>query len=106
MAAIVADEGLTVVGWRDVPVDPSTLGDTARRAMPSFGQLFVTDPNGAADLDLDRKVFVARKRIEHELPENLGTYFPSLSSRTIVYKGMFTTPQLGAFYPELADERV
>lgn len=104
--AIVASEGLTVVGWRDVPVDPSTLGETARRAMPSFGQLFVADPNGASGIDLDRKVFVARKRIEHELADELRTYFPSLSSRTIVYKGMFTTPQLGAFYPDLADERV
>ena len=104
--AIVVEEGLTVLGWREVPVDPSTLGDTAQRAMPSFRQVFVADPAGAKGLDLDRKVFVARKRVEHELPEELHTYFPSLSSRTIVYKGMFTTPQLGAFYPELADERV
>ena len=74
--------------------------------MPSFRQLFVSDPGGASGLELDRKVFVARKRIEHELIDELSTYFPSLSSRTIVYKGMFTTPQLGAFYPELADERV
>ncbi|MEY2995562.1 MAG: glutamate synthase large subunit, partial [Actinomycetota bacterium] len=104
--SIMSDEGLRVLGWRDVPVDPSTLGDTARRAMPSFRQLFVADPAGSTGLDLDRKVFVARKRVEHELVDGLHTYFPSLSSRTIVYKGMFTTPQLGAFYPELADERV
>ena len=104
--SIVSGEGLRVLGWRDVPVDPSTLGATARRVMPIFRQLFVTDPAGATGIDLDRKVFVARKRIEHELPVEQKTYFPSLSSRTIVYKGMFTTPQLGAFYTELADERV
>ncbi|MEY3680289.1 MAG: glutamate synthase large subunit, partial [Actinomycetota bacterium] len=104
--SIVADEGLRVLGWRDVPVDPTTLGATARRVMPTFRQLFVSDPGGAAGIDLDRKVFVARKRIEHDLPIEQKTYFPSLSSRTIVYKGMFTTPQLGAFYTELADERV
>ncbi|MFM8945865.1 MAG: glutamate synthase subunit alpha, partial [Actinomycetota bacterium] len=103
---IVNDEGLTVAGWRAVPTDPSTLGASARRVMPSFSQLFITDPSGANGIDLDRKVFVARKRIEHDLPSDLRTYFPSLSSRTLIYKGMFTTPQLGAFYPDLADERV
>ena len=104
--SIVKEEGLAVAGWRPVPTDPSTLGASARRVMPSFSQLFLTDPAGATGIDLDRKVFVARKRIEHELPAELRTYFPSLSSRTLIYKGMFTTPQLGAFYPDLADERV
>ena len=103
---IVADEGLSVLGWREVPVDPTTLGAGARAVMPTFRQVFINDPQGASGIDLDRKVFVARKRIEHELPAELKTYFPSLSCRTLIYKGMFTTPQLGAFYPELADERV
>ena len=74
--------------------------------MPTFRQLFLSDPNGASGIDLDRKVFVTRKRVEHDLPTEQKTYFPSLSCRTIIYKGMFTTPQLGAFYPDLADERV
>ena len=104
--SIVSEEGLKVAGWREVPVDPSTLGTSARRVMPSFRQLFIVDPAGATGIDLDRKVFVARKRIEHELSAEQRTYFPSLSSRTLIYKGMFTTPQLGAFYPDLADERV
>jgi glutamate synthase (NADPH) large chain len=104
--AIAADEGLTVLGWRSVPVDPTCLGRSAVAVMPSFKQLFVTDPAGAQGIDLDRKLFVARKRFEHELPAEQRTYFPSLSSRTIVYKGMFTTPQLAAFYPDLADERM
>ena len=103
---IVAEEGLSVLGWREVPVDPTTLGAGARAVMPTFRQVFIKDPQGASGIDLDRKVFVARKRIEHELPAELKTYFPSLSCRTLIYKGMFTTPQLGAFYPELADERV
>ena len=104
--AIAREEGLTVLGWRDVPTDPTTLGAGARAVMPTFRQLFLSDPNGASGIDLDRKVFVTRKRVEHDLPAVQKTYFPSLSCRTIIYKGMFTTPQLGAFYPDLADERV
>jgi len=103
---IVAEEGLLVLGWRVVPVDPSCLGTTARSVMPSFQQLFIGATDGAAGIDLDRRLFVVRKRIEHELPTEQRTYFPSLSSRTLIYKGMFTTPQLGAFFPDLADERV
>ncbi|MEI8238878.1 MAG: glutamate synthase central domain-containing protein, partial [Actinomycetota bacterium] len=105
IGAIVADEGLTVLGWREVPIDPSCLGATARAAMPSFQQLFVSHPDGRSGIDLDRVLFVARKRVEHELPDEQRTYFPSLSSRTLIYKGMFTTPQLGAFFPDLSDER-
>ena len=104
--AIAREEGLTVLGWRDVPTDPTTLGAGARAVMPTFRQLFLSDPQGASGLELDRKVFVTRKRVEHDLPTEQKTYFPSLSCRTIIYKGMFTTPQLGAFYPDLADERV
>ena len=104
--AIAREEGLTVLGWRDVPTDPTTLGSGARAVMPTFRQLFLSDPQGASGIDLDRKVFVTRKRVEHDLPAEQKTYFPSLSCRTIIYKGMFTTPQLGAFYPDLADERV
>ncbi len=102
---IVGEEGLAVVAWRDVPTNPDCLGVTARAAMPSFQQLLLTDPKGATGIDLDRKTYIVRKRIEHELEDELTTYFASLSSRTIVYKGMFTTPQLSAFYPDLSDER-
>ncbi len=71
-----------------------------------FRQLFVTDPGGRAGIDLDRKAFVARKRSRRELAGELETYFASLSSRTIVYKGMLTTPQLSAFFPDLLDPRI
>src|SRR3954452_9899333 len=103
---IVADESLAVAGWRDVPVDPSCLGASARAVMPSFRHLFITDPAGATGIDLDRKVFVVRKRIEHELDPDQSTYFPSLNARTLIYKGMLTTPQLQAFFPDLCDARV
>jgi glutamate synthase (NADPH/NADH) large chain len=103
---ILSEEGLEAITWRDVPIEPDCLGATARAVMPSFRQLFVKDQGNAAGIDLDRKLFVARKRIEHELPAEQSTYFPSLSCRTLVYKGMFTTPELAAFYPDLSDERM
>jgi glutamate synthase (NADPH/NADH) large chain len=103
--AIVREESLRVHAWRDVPIEPDCLGATARAAMPSFKQLFITDPAGATGIDLDRKTFIVRKRIEHELEPEFATYFPSLSSRTLVYKGMLTTPQLSTFFPDLLDER-
>jgi glutamate synthase (NADPH/NADH) large chain len=109
MAAIEAtvhDVGLRVLGWRDLPTDPDCLGQTARAAMPTFKQLFVSDPNGTTGVDLDRKAFVARKRSRRELEGELDSYFASLSSRTIVYKGMLTTPQLSQFFPDLLDPRV
>ncbi|MFD6436524.1 glutamate synthase large subunit [Streptomyces venezuelae] len=97
---IASEEGLTVLGWRDVPVAPELLGATARSTMPVFRQIFVADGD-TEGLELDRKAFVLRKRAEREA----GTYFPSLSSRTIVYKGMLTTGQLEPFFPDLSDRR-
>src|SRR5439155_15197809 len=104
--AIVAEEGLRVLGWRDVPIDDSMIGPTARSVIPTFQQLFVDDPDGARAIDLDRRLFVVRKRCEHEITGDLAVYFPSLASRTLVYKGMLTTPQLIDFYPDLHDERI
>ncbi|PRH80206.1 glutamate synthase large subunit [Streptomyces solincola] len=98
--AIAAEEGLTVLGWREVPVAPDLLGATARATMPVFRQLFVSDGE-TSGIVLDRKAFVLRKRAEREA----ATYFPSLSSRTIVYKGMLTTGQLEPFFPDLSDRR-
>ncbi|GAA2510492.1 glutamate synthase large subunit [Streptomyces gobitricini] len=98
---IAAEENLTVLGWRDVPVAPELLGATARSTMPAFRQLFVGDGGTSTCIDLDRKAFVLRKRAEREA----GVYFPSLSARTIVYKGMLTTGQLEPFFPDLSDRR-
>lgn len=97
---IASEEGLTVLGWRDVPVAPELLGSTARSTMPVFRQIFVADGESTG-VALDRKAFVLRKRAEREA----GTYFPSLSARTIVYKGMLTTGQLEPFFPDLSDRR-
>ncbi|MDO8310230.1 MAG: glutamate synthase large subunit [Actinomycetota bacterium] len=99
--AIAASEAVEVLGWREVPVDPSLVGATARSVMPAFWQLFVAHGQDAG-VDLDRWVYPMRKRVEHEL----GVYFASLSSRTLVYKGMLTTGQLEPFYPELSDPRL
>jgi glutamate synthase (NADPH/NADH) large chain len=108
--AIVEDlaeqQGLRVLGWRHVPTNPEPVGPTARAAMPSFWQCFVSDPAGTSGVDLDRKLFVLRKRTEHEICGELAMYFASLSSRTLVYKGMLTTPQLREFFPDLNDERM
>jgi glutamate synthase (NADPH/NADH) large chain len=103
---IVGQEGLRTLGWREVPVEPACLGASARAVMPTFRQFFVDDPQGATDIELDRKLFIVRKRIEHELTGEMRTYFSSLSSRTLVYKGMLTTPELGEFFPDLWDERM
>ncbi|MFJ9408664.1 glutamate synthase large subunit [Streptomyces sp. NPDC101393] len=97
---MAAEEGLDVLGWRVVPVAPQLLGNGARATMPAFSQLFVADGRNTG-LALDRKAFALRKRAEREA----GVYFPSLSARTIVYKGMLTTGQLEPFFPDLSDRR-
>ncbi|HVW43809.1 MAG TPA: glutamate synthase large subunit [Amycolatopsis sp.] len=111
---LAEEEGLDVLGWRDVPtdVDAAGIGPTARSVMPCFAMLFVagkadTDGVRPAGLDLDRLTFCLRKRAEHEsVAAECGTYFPSLSSRTLVYKGMLTPLQLPAFFADLRDERL
>lgn len=105
--AIAGEEDLAVLGWRDVPHRPEVIGDLAREAMPALEQLFVSSTRisergqAPAGIELDRQTFRLRKRAEREL----GSYFPSLSARTMVYKGMVTTLQLEPFYPDLSDER-
>ncbi|MFN2641716.1 MAG: glutamate synthase large subunit [Actinomycetota bacterium] len=99
--ALALAEDLEVIGWRDVPYDDSMIGVQAREAMPVFRQLFI-DGNGKENMELERLVYVLRKRIEHEA----GVYFPSLSARTFIYKGMLTCPQLPDFFPDIKDERI
>ncbi|WP_420116850.1 glutamate synthase large subunit [Micromonospora sp.] len=111
-------EGAEVLGWRDVPTDPSGLGETALAAMPRIRQLFLaahrlTDtPAGPAGsplsgIDLDRVAFCVRKQAERETAERgVTAYFPSLSARTMTWKGMLTPDQLPEYFPELTDERV
>ncbi|PVG83648.1 glutamate synthase large subunit [Nocardioides gansuensis] len=100
---IAHEEGLAVLGWRDVPINPGILGATARSVMPAFAQLFVAGGGKRiAGMALERLAFCLRRRSEHEA----GVYFPTLSSRTLAYKGMLTTDQLGEFFPDLVDERI
>ncbi|XPP25821.1 MAG: glutamate synthase large subunit [Leucobacter sp.] len=121
IGAIAAEEGLEVLAWRPVEVRPEVLGDAARDAAPVIEQLFLAEKGRQAGASpkthagfgapasqtdhtrwLDIHAFRTRKRIERET----GVYLPSLSPRTLVYKGMVTTLQLPAFYPELSDERL
>ena len=107
---LALEEGLAVLGWREVPVEPDCLGASARRAMPRMAQVVVvpsgtgtapgTRRRGGDALVLDRLAFCLRKRVEHEVH---GVYVPSLSARTLVYKGMLTGHQLGEFFPDLSD---
>ncbi|MGW5521468.1 glutamate synthase large subunit [Gordonia sp. NPDC003950] len=113
---LAADEGITVLGWRELPVDVegADIGETAVDCMPYMAQLFVTvDPATGSPrlggIDLDRAIYPFRKQAERVTADieeaGTGLYFPSLSSRTMVYKGMLTTMQLPLYYPDLRDER-
>jgi glutamate synthase (NADPH/NADH) large chain len=100
--ALAEEEGLTVLAWRDVPVDGGLPGAGARRVMPAFRQVVLAGRAGESGLVLERLAFVVRKRAEHQIE---GLYFASLSARTIVYKGMLTAPQLPDFFRDLSDPR-
>ena len=99
---IVAKEGLEFLGWRTVPTNPSVLGQKALDKMPYIMQGFVKKPADVAKgIDFDRKLYIARRVFEQS---NDNTYVCSLSSRTIVYKGMFLVGELRKFFDDLQDE--
>ena len=99
---IVEKEGMKLLGWRKVPTAPEVLGEKALSCMPMIMQAFIEKPqNIAKGLDFDRKLYVVRRVFEQS---NNNTYVPSLSSRTIVYKGMFLVDQLRTFFLDLQDE--
>ena len=99
--AIAESEGLRVLGWREVPIVADLVGAMSRACMPYFVQVFLAPADGAAAGDLDARAFRVRKRSQNKF----GVYFPSLSSKTMVYKGMVTTAQLEPFFPDLSDPR-
>ena len=108
---IVKEEGLTLLGWRDTPVYASAIGRVARASQPYIQQIFVGCAPGMDEDAFERKLYVARKRAENEIRESgiedAGTfYIPSLSCRTIVYKGLLLAQQITNFYRELADPDV
>ena len=99
---IVEKEGMKFLGWREVPIKPQTLGERALDCMPHILQCFIKRPaNVAKGIDFDRKLYIARRCFEQS---NDNTYVVSLSSRTIVYKGMFLVKQLRLFFEDLQDK--
>jgi len=106
---VVAEEGQIVLGWRDVPSDNGSLGPTARASQPAIRQVFVGRGPGCRDeAAFERKLYVIRRLVEKAvsrsaLPQRSFFYLPSLSCRTVVYKGMLNAGQLVAFYPDLND---
>jgi glutamate synthase domain-containing protein 2/glutamate synthase domain-containing protein 1/glutamate synthase domain-containing protein 3 len=108
---IVRDEGLSVLGWRDTPVNANTIGRLARSTQPYIEQLFVKRAYGMDADALERKLYIIRKRTEMEvsrteLREKSFFYIPSFSCRTIVYKGLLLAPQIANFYLELSNSEV
>jgi len=108
---IVREEGLTVLGWRDLPTYASAIGRVARASQPYIQKIFVGRPAGLDEDAFERKLYVVRKRAENEVwqsdIEDAATfYIPSLSCRTIVYKGLVLASQLTSFYRELSDPDV
>ncbi|MBM6620879.1 glutamate synthase large subunit [Micrococcaceae bacterium RIT802] len=98
---LAAQQDLQVLGWREVPIDGDLIGAMARSCMPRLVQFFVGVDAADDAAELDARAFRLRKRAQNKL----GVYFPSFSSRTMVYKGMLTTAQLEPFYPDLSDPR-
>ncbi len=110
LAQAVSHYGMDVMGWRDVPGEPDCLGDLARLAEPRVRQLFI-DGRGLIGERFERMLYMARKRAERLAREKYAQagedfYVCSMSARTINYKGMFLSPQLFGYYPDLRDERV
>ncbi len=113
---VLTDEGLALLGWRDVPTDPTGLGETARASQPVIRQVFIGRPadvpaGAEGDLAFDRRLFVARRLVEKAvsrsaLPGRDAFYVASCSCRTIVYKGMLNASQLLTFYPDIVDPRI
>ena len=110
-AAVAAEEGMTLLGWRDVPTDNSTLGETVKPTEPVNKQVFLGRGSEITTEDeFERRLYILRKTISGTLygkrdRQHLDYYPVSISCRTVVYKGMFLADQLGAYYQDLHDPR-
>jgi glutamate synthase (NADPH/NADH) large chain len=108
-ATVAASEGMTLLGWRDVPTDNSTLGETVKPTEPRHMQVFLArNPKTKSEDEFERRLYILRKTISGIMHGKRGRqtshYYPvSVSCRTIIYKGMFLADQLGAYYPDLRD---
>jgi glutamate synthase (NADPH/NADH) large chain len=106
---VVREEGQRVLGWRRVPTEASACGDLARKVMPEIRQIFIASGPDVQDGEaLERKLYVIRKRVERavreaDLRDSETFYIPSLSSRTLVYKGLLLPEQIPQFYADLRD---
>ena len=109
---IIREEGQTLLGWRDVPTDDSPIGPTAKSGEPVFKQIFIgRNPSIAADRAFERKLYVIRKRVEHDLygsdlAQRKLFHIPSLSSNTLIYKGMLRAIQIETMFPDIVDPAV
>ena len=109
---IILEEGQTLLGWRDVPTDDAPIGPSAKAAKPVFKQIFIgRNPSIQDDRVFERKLYIIRKQVEHivygsTLPQRKLFYIPSLSSNTLVYKGMLIGDQIEATFPDITDPAV
>jgi glutamate synthase (NADPH) large chain len=108
-AAIAAQDGMTILGWRDVPTDNSTLGESVKPTEPVHKQVFIgRNPKVTSEDEFERRLYILRKTISSTLygrrERSTSHYYPvSISCRTVIYKGMFLADQLGTYYPDLHD---
>jgi glutamate synthase (NADPH/NADH) large chain len=109
-ADMIKREGMTLLGWRDVPTDNSTLGESVKPTEPVHQQVFIGRGNKIQDeSEFERRLYLLRKSISHAIYQRrerrLAGYYPvSISCRTVIYKGMFLADQLGTYYPDLSAE--
>jgi len=103
----ILDFGYTIYGWRQVPVDVSVIGDKAEATRPEIEQVMIANSKGVDDETFERELYVIRRRIERAViaSQISGFYMCSLSSKSVIYKGLFLAEQLSTFYPDLLDEK-
>ncbi len=110
--SVIRAEGQIPLGWREVPTDDSPIGPSARAVEPRFQQVFIARGQGLSEvLAFERRLYIIRKRVEHtirrsDLSERGFFYIPSLSCRTLIYKGMLTGNQIETMFPDLVDRRL
>ncbi|OEE79775.1 glutamate synthase large subunit [Vibrio genomosp. F6] len=102
----LAQETLTVSGWREVPINADVLGPIATESLPSIQQVFISAPAGWRERDIERRLYIARRRIEKSIQNDDEFYICSLSTQVIVYKGLCMPADLPRFYLDLADLRM
>lgn len=99
-------ETLSVAGWRKVPVNPDVLGEIGRASLPQIYQVLINAPVGWREKDLERRLYMARRRLEQQITDDKDFYVASLSGQVIVYKGLMMPADLPSFYTDLADIRL